>query len=198
MCAALRVASALWLWARPCTSVLERVSLDDDAALDALAAQAAAQVGLGDEAARVAALARACWRAAPLRGAARSRHYRELPVCVRHGESLIEGAIDLVYRDEDARRLGRGRLQDRRPAAARAVRARYGGQAGAYALAFEAASGERVAAVDVLLAALPDAAGAATVVRLPYDDALRARREPRPRGDGFARRRAGRLAAARG
>ena len=50
--------------------VLERVSLSDDAALDELAARAAAQAGLDGETERVAALARACWRAAPLRAAA--------------------------------------------------------------------------------------------------------------------------------
>ena len=54
-----------------------------------------------------------------------------------------------------------------------AVRAQYGGQAGAYALAFEAAGGGPVVAVRVLLAALPDAAGAATVVDLAVDQALR-------------------------
>ena len=92
-------------------------------------------------------------------------HYRELPVCARHGATLIEGAIDLVYRDDE---LGGWVVVDYKTDAQLqpdAVRARYGGQAGAYALAFEAAGGGRVAAVDVLLAARPDAAGAATVVR---------------------------------
>ena len=100
---------------------------------------------------------------------------------MRHGESLIEGAIDLVYRDEA---LGAWIVVDYKTDAQPqpdAVRARYGGQAGAYALAFEAASGERVAAVDVVLAALPDAGGAAAVVRLPYDGALRELVESRVR-----------------
>jgi len=153
--------------------VLERVALDDDSGLDGLAAQAAAQTGLPDEAARIATLARACWRAAPLRAAARGAHHRELPVCACHGEWLIEGAIDLIYRDDE---LGGWVVVDYKTDAQphrEAVRARYGGQAGAYALAFEAAGGGRVVAVRVVLAARPDAAGAATVVDLPVDQALR-------------------------
>lgn len=153
--------------------VLERVDLDDDAGLDGLAAQAAAQAHLSDDAGRVATLARACWRAAPLRGAARSAHHRELAVCARHGDWLIEGAIDLIYRDDE---LGGWVVVDYKTDARprpEAVRAQYGGQAGAYALAFEAAGGGPVVAVRVLLAALPDAAGAATVVDLPVDQALR-------------------------
>ena len=153
--------------------VLERVDLDDDAGLDGLAAQAAAQARLSDDAGRVATLARACWRAAPLRGAARSAHHRELAVCARHGDWLIEGAIDLIYRDDE---LGGWVVVDYKTDARlrpEAVRAQYGGQAGAYALAFEAAGGGRVVAVRVLLAALPDAAGAATVVDLPIDQGLR-------------------------
>jgi hypothetical protein len=92
---------------------------------------------------------------------------------VCHGEVLIEGAIDLVYRDDE---LGGWIVVDYKTDAhlsPGAVRERYGGQAGAYALAFEAAVGERVVAVDVLLASLPDAAGAATVVRLDCDRELR-------------------------
>jgi hypothetical protein len=121
----------------------------------------------------VADLARACWRAGPLRDAARSRHERELPVCVVHDGVAIEGAIDLVYHDASN---GAWIIVDYKTDASPdpgSVSERYGGQAGAYAIAFEAATGERVDAVDVLLAALPDEAGAATVVRLPVDDGLR-------------------------
>ena len=62
------------------------------------------------------------------------------------------------------------------------VRERYGGQAGAYALAFEAATGAPVVAVDVLLASRVDAAGAAAVVRLTCDQSLRDLVESRLRG----------------
>jgi len=48
-------------------------------------------------------------------------------------------------------------------------------------LAFEAATGDPVAAVDVVLAALPDATGAATVVRLAHDESLRGLVETRIR-----------------
>ena len=143
-------------------AVLEHVSLHDDARLDELAAQAAAAAGLGGEAARVAALARACWRAAPLRAAARGVCHRELPVCVSHGEALIEGAIDLVYRDDE---LGGWVVVDYKTdarTAPDAVRERYGGQAGR--LCPRLRGGERRAAwssLAVLLAALPDADGAA-------------------------------------
>jgi ATP-dependent exoDNAse (exonuclease V) beta subunit len=153
-------------------AVLEAVSLHDDAGLDDLAATAALRAGLPDEAARVAALARACWRAAPLRAAAGARHERELPVCVVHDGVTIEGAIDLVYRAASGAWTIVDYKTDAHPDP-RGVFERYGGQAGAYALAFEAAGGGRVAAVEVLLAALPDLSGAATVVHLPVDDALR-------------------------
>jgi ATP-dependent exoDNAse (exonuclease V) beta subunit len=154
-------------------AVLETVSLDDDAGLDDLAAAAAVRAGLPDQAAQIAALARACWRATPLRAAAGARHERELPVCVVRDGVTIEGAIDLVYRDAAS---GAWTIVDYKTDAhpePDAVFERYGGQAGAYALAFEAASGARIAAVDVLLAALPDARGAATVVHLPFDEGLR-------------------------
>ena len=154
-------------------AALEQVSLDDDSGLAELAETAAAQAGVSGEGGRVADLARACWRAAPLRAAARRPHHRELPVCVRHGEVLIEGAIDLVYRDHE---LDGWIVVDYKTDAhlqPDEVRERYGGQAGAYALAFEAAAGERVVAVEVLLASLPDPAGAATVVRLICDQTLR-------------------------
>ncbi len=154
-------------------TVLEHISLDDDGGLAALAEVAAMRAGIAGEAGTVAGLARACWRAAPLRAAARRPHRRELPVCVRHGEVVIEGALDLVYRDDE---LGGWIIVDYKTDAhptPATVRERYGGQAGAYALAFEAAVGEPVLAVHVLLASLPDAAGAATVVRLDCDQELR-------------------------
>ncbi len=154
-------------------AVLERVSLDDDGGLAELAGVAASQAGIAGESGTVAGLAHACWRAAPLRAAARRPHRRELPVCVKHGEVLIEGALDLVYRDDE---LGGWIVVDYKTDAhpiPATVRERYGGQAGAYALAFEAAVGEPVLAVCVLLASLPDAAGAATVVRLECDQSLR-------------------------
>jgi ATP-dependent helicase/nuclease subunit A len=154
-------------------AALEQVSLDDDSGLAGLAETAAARAGLAGEAGRVADLVRACWRTAPLRAAARRPHYRELPVCVRHGEVVIEGAIDLVYHDDE---LGGWIVVDYKTDAhlqPDEVRQRYGGQAGAYALAFEAAAGERVVAVEVLLASLTDSAGAATVVRLTCDQTLR-------------------------
>ena len=168
-----RAASTLWHWARAVHTVLEHISLDDDGGLAALAEVAATRAGIAGEAGTVAGLARACWRAAPLRAAARRPHRRELPVCVRHGEVVIEGALDLVYRDDE---LGGWIIVDYKTDAhptPATVRERYGGQAGAYALAFEAAVGEPVLAVHVLLASLPDAAGAATVVRLDCDQELR-------------------------
>ena len=154
-------------------AVLEHVSLRDAARLDELAVRAADAGGLGDEAAHVATLARACWRAAPLRAAARGVCYRELAVCVSHGDAVIEGAIDLVYRDDE---LGGWVVVDYKTdahTAPGAVRERYGGQAGAYAVAFEAATGEQVVSLAVLLAALPDGDGAASVVHLAVDDGLR-------------------------
>ena len=168
--------------------VLERVPLDDDATLDTLAAEAAASVGrearVELDLGRVATLARAVWRAAPLRAAARAAAcapgggaagvYRELPItCCRPDGLIIEGAIDLAYHDDE---LGGWVIVDYKTDARldpAAVRERYGGQAAAYALALEAAAAEPVVAIDIVLAAHAGPDGAAMVVRLVHDDALR-------------------------
>ena len=154
-------------------AVLEAVSLHDDAGLDDLAVRPRwGGAGLPDGSRARRRPGARLLAAAPLRAAAGARHERELPVCVVHDGVTIEGAIDLVYRAASGAWTIVDYKTDAHPDP-RGVFERYGGQAGAYALAFEAAGGGRVAAVEVLLAALPDLSGAATVVHLPVDDALR-------------------------
>ena len=80
--------------------VMEFCDLNDAASLDPLAEHAAAEFGYPDLAARVTELAAVCWHATPVRAAARSGDvYRELVVGVLVGDTIMNGAVDLLYRD---------------------------------------------------------------------------------------------------
>ncbi|HMK91954.1 MAG TPA: UvrD-helicase domain-containing protein, partial [Thermoleophilia bacterium] len=172
--------------------VMERVGLDDEAAIDDLARAACDEAGHGAgvelDRAAVAALARSLWRAAALRAAARveraavaagetSPVHRELPFAWRRPGAdglTIEGAIDLAFCDDER---GGWVIVDYKTDAdpdPGGVVTRYGGQAAAYALALGAVVSEPVVAVDVVLAALPDTDGAATTVTLVNDENLAA------------------------
>jgi hypothetical protein len=157
---------------------MERVSLtapcERDAAreIEALATVAAREAGDDTLAERIAKLALACWRSAPVREAAGAGDvYRELPFCVPAGRPpggsrgsadaarawkgpsrpLLEGFCDLVYR------IGAGWVvvdykTDADPDEA-VVRRRYGPQGGAYALAVQKVTGGPVVRVSFVLAA---------------------------------------------
>jgi len=161
-------------------AVMERASLvascERDAAreIEALAMVAAREAGDETLAGRIAELALACWRSAPVREAAGADEvYRELPFCVFAGRPpglsrgsadtvaaraskgpscpLLEGFCDLVYR------LGAGWVvvdykTDADPDEA-LVRRRYGPQGGAYALAVQQVTGGPVVRVSFVLAA---------------------------------------------
>jgi len=149
--------------------VMELCDLADDASLPALAAAASAELGHPELAAPTAALARVCWRAAPVRAAAASPEvYREVPVGALIDAAVVSGAIDLLYRD-----AGEWVVVDYktdRAADARVLLERYTPQGAAYAVAVEAATGGVVREV-VFVGAAADG----SVVTVPVDDALRAR-----------------------
>ena len=148
--------------------VLELVPLDDAAVLDPggvlekLAADAAAEQGFPDLAARVFELAATCWRSAPLRAAAAAPVcHRELSVAADIDGVVVEGYIDLLYGD------GQGYVvvdykTDQQPDI-EAVRAQYELQGGAYAMAVEQATGATVREVVFVLAAAADTASTAGV-----------------------------------
>ena len=149
--------------------VMEFCDLNDAASLDPLAEHAAAEFGYPDLAARVTELAAVCWHATPVRAAARSGDvYRELVVGVLVGDTIMNGAVDLLYRDGAAWVVVDYKTD--RTTDAATLRARYAPQGAAYALAVEAATGEPVREVVFVAAA---AAGLEIVV--PVSDQLRER-----------------------
>jgi ATP-dependent exoDNAse (exonuclease V) beta subunit len=147
--------------------VMELCDLGDETGLRGLAAAAAEEAGAPDLAEAVAALAGACWRSAPVRAAAASPEvYRELPVGVLVAGVVVNGAIDLLYRDDD-----QWVVVDYKTDAAPSpdvIRERYTPQGAAYALAVEEATGGVVREVVFVAAA---GGGEAVVVRV--DDELR-------------------------
>ena len=126
--------------------VLQDVDLSTGEGLEALADRQAAAEGVSGRSRIVAGLARAALDTAVAREAASSQHWRELFVAAPFGERMVEGYVDLVYRDADGlvvvdwktdslagddgvdAKLGRYRLQG-----------------AAYAAALEAVTGEQVA-----------------------------------------------------
>ena len=149
--------------------VMEFCDLNDAASLDPLAEHAAAELGHPDLAGRVAELAAVCWRSKPVRAAARGADvYRELVVGALVGDTIVKGAVDLLYRDGESWVVVDYKTD--RATDAVTLRARYEPQGAAYALAVEAAVGEPVREVVFVAAA---AAGLEIVV--PVSDELRER-----------------------
>ena len=148
--------------------VMELCDLRDAASLTGIAEAVAVELGRPDLAEPAAALAGACWRAAPVRAAAASPEvYREMPVGVLVDGVLVSGAIDLLYRDGETWVV----VDFKTDSGARegVLRERYAPQGAAYALAVEAVTGGTVGEV-VFVAAAADG----LVVTVPVDDALRA------------------------
>jgi hypothetical protein len=149
--------------------IMELCDLADASSLPAIAAAVAAELGRPELAVRAVALARDCWSAAPVRAAAASPEFhRELAVGALIEGVVLQGAVDLLYRDGPAwvvvdYKTDGGVDGD-------ALRERYTPQGAAYALALEAATGELVR--EVVFVAASDGGLAVTV---PVDDALRER-----------------------
>jgi ATP-dependent helicase/nuclease subunit A len=138
-------------------AVLQVVDLETGEGLEDVARVQAAAEGIPPErAGDVAALARAAWRSEPVRRAAGSRHWREVPVGATVDGVLLEGFVDLLYELPDGRLVVvdyktdavSGAEVDRRME-------RYRVQGGVYALLVSQVTGREVARIELVFAA-PD------------------------------------------
>ena len=154
--------------------VMELCDLADEESLVRVAAAAAAELewpGLAEEAGELAA---ACWRAEPVRAAARAAAVgpdavqREVPVGALLDGVVVSGAVDLLYRDDDAWVVVDYKTD--RAAEPEVLLARYRPQGAAYALAAEAALGEGSVREVCFIAAR----AGGRVVTVLVDDELRA------------------------
>ncbi|MDH5291287.1 MAG: PD-(D/E)XK nuclease family protein, partial [Acidimicrobiia bacterium] len=129
-------------------ATLEQAALSATAAdLAPLAAQAAAQAGVPDEAQEVAILASSALSApAVVEAAAARRVWRELYVAAPVGDALLEGFIDLCYETDDGALVVVDYKTDRVAAAEIERRmAHHRWQGAAYALALQEVTGRPVA-----------------------------------------------------
>ena len=154
--------------------IMELCDLADEASIKHVAAAVADEVERRDLAEDAAALAGACWRAAPVRAAASAAAslgvdavHRELSVGALIDGVVLSGAIDLLYRDGDEWVVVDYKTD--RAADPDVLLGRYRPQGAAYAVALEAATGETVREV-CFVAARADG----LVVRVAVDDELRA------------------------
>jgi ATP-dependent helicase/nuclease subunit A len=157
---------------------LELCDLADEGSLANVAAAAAREIERPDVAAEAAELVAACWRAEPVRAAARAAAdpdavHREVPLGALLDGVVLSGAVDLLYRDgEDWVVVD---YKTDRAAEPDVLLARYRPQGAAYALAAEAVLGAgRVREVCFVAARAAQEDGSAHVVRVPVDDELRA------------------------
>jgi ATP-dependent exoDNAse (exonuclease V) beta subunit len=154
-------------------AVMELCDLLDEAAIEPTAAAVTADLGRPDLADDAAELARACWRSAPVRAAAAALAddpdavHRELPIGAMVGDAIVNGAVDLLYRDGDEWIVVDYKTD--RGADAAMLRERYSPQGAAYAVAVERATGDVVREV-VFVAARSGGLD----VHIPVDDVLRA------------------------
>ncbi len=133
--------------------VLQSVDLGSgDGVARAAAAQAAAEGVLGKEAV-IEALCRAALASDVVKRAARRPHWREVYVGVPFGDGVLEGYIDLLYRDDHGLVVVDYKTDAWRTEADLAAKVeRYAVQLAAYADAVEVAAGEPVQAKVLLFA----------------------------------------------
>ena len=127
-------------------AVLQTVDLATGDGLTAAAAAQAAAEGVADRAGAVAALARAALGAPVVRRRRQATHWREVYVAAPVGDTLLEGYVDLLYRDADGLVVvdyKTDHLPDEPSLDARL--AHYRRQGAAYALAVERVTQEPVA-----------------------------------------------------
>lgn len=128
-------------------AVLQTVDLATGEGLDELARAQAAAEGVAFRRSDVARLARAGLATETARAAAAAPHWRELWVAAPVGGRLVEGYIDLLYRDQAGRLVvvdwKTDRIEGNDDAAA--LLDRYRLQGAGYAAAVEAVTGEPVA-----------------------------------------------------
>ena len=146
--------------------VLQSVDLATGAGLaDAVAAQTLAE-GVVPMAELVSQLAQAALSAPLIRRAARLPHWRESWVATTVGERVLEGIVDLLFRDDDGLVIVDYKT-DAVPLSALSARTDfYRPQLAAYAAAVQAATGEQVARC-ILLFLSPDGARAWEVPEIP-------------------------------
>ncbi len=146
-------------------AVLQAVDLSTgDGLRAAAAAQAAAEGVLGREGV-IEALCRSALASDLVRRAAGRRHWREVYVGVPHGEGVLEGYVDLLYRDDDGLVVVDYKTDTwRTEADLDAKVARYRVQLDAYAGAVAEATGEPVTRSQLLFLA---AHGSSRAVSLP-------------------------------
>jgi ATP-dependent exoDNAse (exonuclease V) beta subunit len=146
--------------------VLQQVDLATGRGLaDAVAAQSLAE-GVTPVADQVSALATAALSSPLIRRAAARPHWRESYVATVVGDRVLEGIVDLLYRDDDGLVVVDYKT-DAVPLSALSTRADfYRPQLAAYAAAVEAAAGEEVVRC-VLLFLSPTGAEAWEVPQLP-------------------------------
>jgi ATP-dependent helicase/nuclease subunit A len=154
--------------------VMELCDLADEASVTRVAEAAALELEWPELAAEAAELALACWRAEPVRTAARAAAaasddvQREVPVGALLDGVVVSGAVDLLYRDDGAWAIVDYKTD--RAAEPDVLLARYRPQGAAYALAAEAALGEGSVREVCFIAAR----AGGRVVSVPVDDELRA------------------------
>lgn len=130
---------------------LQTVDLGGDEGLDAIVAAQCQAEAVPERSDLVRRLVLTALNAAPVRQAVVSPHWREVYVCAGIEGRLLEGYIDLLYRTPDGlvivdyKTAGTSAPEDLE---ARAVS--YGNQGASYALALEAATGQKVARVVFL------------------------------------------------
>ena len=127
-------------------AVLQTVDLATGDGLDDAAAAQAAAEGVPERADAVAALARSALASPTVQAAARAPHWREVYVAAPVGDTLLEGYLDLLYRDTDGLVVvdyKTDHLPDDRSLDARVEH--YRRQGAAYAVAVERVTREPVA-----------------------------------------------------
>lgn len=156
-------------------AVLQTIDLRTGAGLDgAVSAQALAEGVLGQEE-LIASLARSAIGSDVIARAAAREHWREIYVGTElESGTILEGFIDLVYRDDDGALVVVDYKTDAVPDAAIDVRARvYLPQMAAYCAAVERATGQRVDRAELIFVR-PDGALTRTVTSRTWTDAMTA------------------------
>lgn len=123
-------------------ATLQTVDLATGEGIDGVAEAQAMAEGVSDRLAGVRALARAGWSAPTVRAAAAREHHREIFVAATLGGQLVEGYIDLLYRDDDGTLVVVDYKTDADPSDATIPA--YQRQLAVYAAALGEATGERV------------------------------------------------------
>ena len=123
-------------------ATLQTVDLVTGTGLDGIAEAQALAETVTDRVAEVQALARSGWEAPTVRHAAQREHYKETYVGTTIGGQLVEGYIDLLYRDDDGSLVVVDYKTDADPAPP-TVQA-YQTQLAVYARALADATGDRI------------------------------------------------------